>query len=83
MYDVLGKQSCVHTMIVCIMTARIGWYEDTGPQRREPGWTNNWTNTGALPITPQYRLRKNRIEPHRLRLCCDQNRRRSQLKVNV
>ena len=70
-------------MIICIMIAMIWWYKYTGLQREDPGWMNNWMNIGAFPTTPQYRLRKNRIEPHRLRLCFDQNRRRSQSKVSV
>ena len=57
----------VHPMIACIVIARIWWYKDKGLQKTynaEPDWANVWMNTGAWPMTPQYRLRKKRIVPH-------------------
>ena len=73
-------------MIVCVTTARLSWYVYKNLQWRwmaDPGRTNSEKNIGRWPITPEYLLRKNKTDPHCLKLQCDQNSRRSRSKVNV
>lgn len=82
----MRERDNIRPMIACIMNARAWRYGCKGLQIRymgDEGGENFWTTSGAWPITPQYRLRKKRIDPHCLKPRRDQNRRRSSSNVST